>query len=752
MVFLVAACSETGGSSSRTKQNLVVAVDPVTGEEIVTTQSEARTVRFFSRDNLRETYFTGDTNPRLGNDDNTGPRGFLNLARVNTGPDGARQGNAEAYDKLTAEDIVVEPLRRQQVIGNQWQPKFSETRTVSLNYTDEPLGDVVQDILGGILGVNFVTSETLEGTLTFRSEQRFARSELVQLLSDVLARNGYLIQYFNGVYHIGLPSELETLTGLRGRTGLEDDQTYIIRLRRDTPNELTDVVASLIPPGNTIARVPDSRNLLVRGDPSQFVAIEELVLSLIDIGPGNQEMAIFPTRNSPPETVADQINVIYQQRQIADILVIPVDSTPGVLVVANDARTLVEVRRLVRNLDVENRDAPQVRVVQLKYLNAEDMAQRLAEIFSGSGVPSQGDGVLAGDRRETSNIIQAAIDGANAGADVRGGAVDGGDNLPVPRFLRGRTGDANDTENGQPAAPSQQTFRPIDEIGFAANSRNNALLVKSRFAEFKRIKEVVEALDVPLAQVVIEATIVEVDINDSLQYGIQAFLQTGGFALRSSSTSGPADPGGSGFVATLNTSVGSTSIQGVISALQSVTNVRVISSPYLTVVDGAKSRLSVGDQIPFVTASQTSNSNGSVTVTQEVNAKDVGVILDVTPRISPDNTVFLDITQQVSSARNVETEAGQNPVIAQRSIQSQITVESGRTVLLGGLIQERTDNSENGIPVLRKIPVVGEAFNRTNNVQTRSELLVMITPKVVRNSDQLNTLTRKLKWWTNANR
>jgi general secretion pathway protein D len=190
---------------------------------------------------------------------------------------------------------------------------------------------------------------------------------------------------------------------------------------------------------------------------------------------------------------------------------------------------------------------------------------------------------------------------------------------------------------------------------------------------------------------------------------------------------------------------GDTTIQAVVTALQSVTNVRVISSPYLTVVDGATSRLNVGDQIPFVIASQTSQSGGQVTVTQEIETRDIGVILSVTPRISPNNAVLLEIEQEVSSARVAETVAGANPIVSQRRVQSQIVVQSGGTVLLGGLIQERTDTGESGVPVLRRIPGLGELFNRTDNTQARSELLILITPRVVRNANALDDLTRTLR-------
>ena len=282
-------------------------------------------------------------------------------------------------------------------------------------------------------------------------------------------------------------------------------------------------------------------------------------------------------------------------------------------------------------------------------------------------------------------------------------------------------------------------------ISIVADARNNALIVRSSFKDFRRINDVVRTLDSAPSQVVIEATILEVNINDALQFGVQAFLQKAGLTTRSSIDGTAQDPGGAGFAAVISEVRGESNVQFVLSALQSATDVKVISSPYLTVTNGGTARLSVGDQVPFVVASQSSSSGGTVTVTQEVSSRDVGVILDVSPNISPTNIVTLDIDQQISSAVNTQTNLGGNPTISQRSVSSQVNVASGKTVLLGGLIQERSDRGETGVPVASKIPVVGNLFKQTQDTQTRSELLIMITPRVVRNTNQLADLTRQLQ-------
>lgn len=516
------------------------------------------------------------------------------------------------------------------------------------------------------------------------------------------------------------------------------------------PSNLVEVVNTLIPPGNRVSQAEGSGSLVVTGDPSQFASIGELVRALVESRPKLQALAIVPVRRTPPETIAEQVTAVFAQRGLADVLLVPVPTVPGLLVVANTRETVSQVTTLVSQLDVENRDRAQVRIIQLRHPQAADLAARLNEVL--------GDGPLVPPRDadpapEASAIIAAAIETANTGEPVRPASATSG--IRAPRFIRGTDGPLpGQTAAQAPAAPAAGATRaampaPVsagEPISFSADTRNNALLVRSNFQEFQRIQEVVRALDVPLAQVVIEATIIEVDINDQLQYGVQLYLERFGLTVRSSNGTGrPVDPGGGGFVGTWGGTRGATSIQAVVTALQSVTNVRVISSPYLSVVDGATSRLNVGDQIPFVIASQTSQSGGQVTVTQEIETRDVGVILNVTPRISPDNSVMLGIVQEVSSARSSQTVAGANPVISQRRVQSQIVVQSGGTVLLGGLIQERTDTGENGVPVLRRIPGVGTLFNRTDNTTARSELWVLIAPQVVRNADTLDSLTRQLR-------
>ena len=737
-VFALVACTD-GPKVDSPRKALVVVRDPATGAELITTAPEAQKINFFSRENLRATNFSSNANPRFGGDTSGDPTGYLDTRSSNRQPGDMEANRGAFYTEVGGRDVVIEPIPPKRIIGGEWQGSLDDA-TVQLEFTDEPLESVVQRILGGILGVNYNLGQGIEGTVTFRSEQRFTKKQVLEALSDILARNGYLMQYFNGVYHIGSPGEMQTLTGIRAASSSENEETTVMRLRRKAPDNLADIINSILPAGTSIQLVDEGNGVMINGDPGQFDAIE----GLVNVVMGDNQLghlAIIPLRRSPPEVVADRLTTLYERRE-NELVLVPVETIPGILVMASQPSLIAELETIARQLDVENRDTPKVRVIQLRYLDPTELAGQLNSLVDTVSVGPNPSGPVSD--RELSNIVSSAIDRANP---VRVQPSDDGEGsiaVPPARFTGAN---AAQGQGGQAAGAQGRAERPGggSEITFSPDDRNRALLVRSTFAEFRQIQEVIKSMDVPLSQVAIEATILEVNISDELQYGVQAFLQRNGFSGRSSDTTGAGMPEGGGFASTLSVTRGDTSIDLVLQALQSVTDVKVISSPYLTVVDGATSRLAVGDQIPFTIASQTSNSNGTVTVTQETDVRDVGVILSVTPRVSPDNSVLLEITQEVSSAREVSTAGGSNPIISQRSITSQIAVQSGASVLLGGLMQERTETTENGIPVIRRIPVIGEAFNRTEDTQSRSELLVMITPRVVRTDSQMADVTRKLR-------
>ena len=287
-----------------------------------------------------------------------------------------------------------------------------------------------------------------------------------------------------------------------------------------------------------------------------------------------------------------------------------------------------------------------------------------------------------------------------------------------------------------------------------ADNRNNALLVYATSAEYELVAAALERLDIVPLQVFIEATIAEVTLNDTLKYGLEWFFDVGNhtvsFNTTGVTTSNPAPsglifsqfPGFSWLFATNDVRV-------VLNALTQITDVKVISSPTLLVLDNEPARLQVGDQVPISVRSSTSVIDPDAPVVNEIEYRDTGVILDIIPRVNSNGMVVLDIIQEVSDVVGATADPTLTetitPTIAQRRIASTVSVSSGETVALGGLIRDSDTDAVTGVPLLSDIPILGNLFKTTSDVQRRTELLVLLTPRVVRDSNDARTVTNELR-------
>jgi general secretion pathway protein D len=295
------------------------------------------------------------------------------------------------------------------------------------------------------------------------------------------------------------------------------------------------------------------------------------------------------------------------------------------------------------------------------------------------------------------------------------------------------------------AAPGAEEGIPLDAQARArivADERNNALLIMATPAQYRAVLAAVRQLDVVPLQVLIEATIAEVTLNDQLRYGLQWFFNFGNSTITFSQVaSGLVNPVFPAF----NYIFQSNDARVVLSALTSVTDVRIISAPHLLVLDNEQARLQVGDQVPIVTQQATSVIDPDAPLVNTVEYRDTGVILEIIPHVNSSGLVILDIIQEVSDVAETVTSGIDSPTIQQRQVASTVVVQTGETVALGGLIRDRHTEGETGIPVLSEIPVLGNLFKTTTNTDDRTELLILLTPRVVRNANDARALTEELR-------
>jgi len=253
-----------------------------------------------------------------------------------------------------------------------------------------------------------------------------------------------------------------------------------------------------------------------------------------------------------------------------------------------------------------------------------------------------------------------------------------------------------------------------------------------------------DKIDISPVEVRIDATIAEVDLTGALQYGTQFFFKSGGInAVLTQGTSAALTTNFPGFVLSGH---GGDAAPLAISLLQSVTKVNVLSSPELMVLDGQAASLQVGNLVPYLSQTSQSTLTSNAPIVNSINYRETGVILQVTPHVGSDGLVTLDVAQEVSAVQPTTTTSGINsPTFSDRAVTSRVAIQDGQTIGLAGLIQDSDSHQNQGIPYLKNIPLLGDAFGSQNNQRTRTELLVLITPHVIRTESDAAAFTADLR-------
>jgi general secretion pathway protein D len=282
-----------------------------------------------------------------------------------------------------------------------------------------------------------------------------------------------------------------------------------------------------------------------------------------------------------------------------------------------------------------------------------------------------------------------------------------------------------------------------NSVRIVPSPENNALLINATPTEYSVIEAALKRLDTRPIQVLIEASLAEVTLTDDMRYGLQwSYLGGDGPAVLSESATGSVSQAFPGFSYLFT---GRSDIRAVLNAIESLTNVRVISNPKLLVLNNREAQLQIGDQVPIIVQSAVGTVGDDSPIVNSVQFRDTGVILRVTPRVNKSGLVILEVSQEVSDVVPTTTSGIDSPTIQQRKFNSTVAVQDGETIALGGLIRETKSRSGSGLPFLRRIPWLGELFGSTVRGTRRTELIVLMTPKVIQTADDSAELLEKLK-------
>jgi general secretion pathway protein D len=658
-----------------------------------------------------------------------------------------------------------------------------------LNFENTPVTTVAKVVLGDILGIGYTIDPRVQGTVSLVSVRPVAKSDIIFVLENALRLSGIVLVRDTVGYRL-TPLGDAVGSGRVDAAASNPEPGYgvsVVPLQYVSAQTLLKLMDSFATkPG--MVRADATRNLLlIQGSGAERRTAVDTALSFDVDWMRGQSVGIFPIANSSPEPLIAELEKIVDSGENGlsqnVIKFQPVGRLNAIMVVSRKAELLRTAATWIRRLDRADTARTSVHVYHVKYGDARQIARVLTDMFIGASSSNLLDGadnqIAPGSGTSaTSSADRLSLNGngssSSGGFGARGQNGSGrpsafGVQQPAVPAASNATGagslDSKATSSGGPPA--------LQGVRITPDAVNNTLLIYADRENYRIIEATLYQLDQQQLQVAIDATIAEVTLNDQLNYGVQLYLTShnlglkpnNGSFLNTQSTSAPGvttttttDPvtgvaTAAGTVANAfinrafpgaNLLIGSeTQPSAILDALHEVTSVRVLSNPSLVVINNQSATLQVGDVVPVSTGSATVLTTNN-TVVNTIDYRNTGIILHVSPRINANGNVRLDVEQEISNV-SPTTANSLTPTVSERRVKSSISVATGQTVLLAGLISEQQNGNRNGIPLLDQIPGVGDAFSHQNKSTARTELIIFIRPQIIRNGVDAHFVAEELR-------
>ena len=633
---------------------------------------------------------------------------------------------------------------------------------VMLNFTNQSIVAIINTIMGDLLQENYSIAQGVTGEVSFSTSRPIPKDQAMDVLESLLGwTNNAMIR--------------------------QGDRYVILPASKAVAGQLTPSIGMGAPP----------RGMSVRLYPLQFISATEMQKLLKPFARENAFLLVDPARNvigmaGTPEELANYQGTIQtfdvdwlrgmsvgvfglQRANVAELMpelqkvfgtesgtplagmlrFLPIERTNSIVVISSQPQYLQEVGQWIRTIDEGGGNEPQLYVYDVRNMKAADLARYLRQIYGTGAIQDQAPAQVAPGLSTTvlsspvgsgSGLGRGSLGSAGRGTAGGFGGMSGDPSQGISRTF-GSTGEEQEGEGNLAGGVEAGDDKGLDDsTRITAQKSSNQLLVRTRPSHWAEIESAIRRLDNAPMQVQIETRILEVTLSDELDLGVQWYL---GNLAGNSTTEGIADARGSqgalgfggvglGPADALFYSFVGGDLQVAIRALEATGKTQVLSAPSLVVMNNQQAQIQVGDNIPI--SQTTVNTINTDTTLSSVEYIQTGVILDVVPRINPGGLVYLDIHQQVSDA-GATTSDDINPRISTRSIATQVAVQSGETVLLGGLIRQDDVNTRSQVPYLGRIPGLGWLFGASTQSKGRTDLIVLITPRVVTSSSEARSVT-----------
>ncbi|PIX60922.1 MAG: type II secretion system protein GspD [Lysobacterales bacterium CG_4_10_14_3_um_filter_64_11] len=615
------------------------------------------------------------------------------------------------------------------------RPAIPPVGEATFNFEGESVLAVVKAILGDLLQQNYVIAPEVQGTVTLSTPRPVNADQALSLLEMALSWNNASMVWSNGRYNI-VPVSKAVAGNLAPRVGSgagsRGFEVRAVPLKFIAALEMEKLLKPFAREGSVL-NVDPGRNLIVVSGTSSELDNYLRTIQIFDVDwLAGMSVGIFPLRAQEAGKVVDQLNQVFGEKggtPLTGMLrFMPLEGINAVMVITHQPKYLADAEQWIQRIDLGG-EGSSLFVYEVQYAKATDLADQLNQVFGAGGAARNGRG-----------------------------AADPFNISPGLDSVRVRT-----LENGAPSSPAAPpasgsgnaiSLGNTENVFISAVEESNALLVRASAGQWDSIRRAIERLDQMPLQVHVEAQVVEVTLNETLNYGVSWFFgnEIGATNLALSQTLDGVRNVGSRITPTgaAFTFVGP-SAEAAISALDSVSDLRVLSAPSVLVRNNVEATFSSGLQLPVQSTiinpvlgdgtGGNSNSNFS-----QVQFRQTGITLTVTPRANSDGTVFMKITQEVSSPVAPSADnplVGGNQSVNTNNLTTEVAVRSGETVILAGLIKTEGSKATGGFPGLSRIPFIGALFGSRNTTNNRSELVILITPTLVNDPSSARKLTEE---------
>lgn len=644
-------------------------------------------------------------------------------------------------------------------------------QALALNFKDADI-DAVVGAFGHLLNRTFIIDPRVRGKITLETPRPVSPGRAYELLKSALRLQGFAIVEAGAIARVLPEADAKLQAGAVGvghaPGGGDQIVTQVFRLNYESASALVPVLRPLIAPNNTIVAYPNNNTLVITDYASNLQRLGRIIGTLDS--PASSEVEIVPVRHALATDLAAQVSRLLDDAsrtggQAPGAVVDPgqrvsllADSRiNAILIRATSPARMNLAKTLIGRLDQPASEPGNIRVVYLRNAEAVRLVQVLRAVLvsqtSGPGASQLSPGMQA--LQTQAGQVNQTLQGASGLQGQAGGA---GGSTPATSAL-------------QPANASAGVVTvAAGGAVIAADPATNSLIITAPDPIYRNLRAVIDKLDARRVQVYIESLIVEVSAERAMELGVQwQFLgQPSGTGVIGG-TNLPARGTGANIIdaatnilgvgrglnvgvvssrpllggtsANGNASVGPINLGFLARALETQAGANILATPNLVTLDNEEARIIIGQNVPFVTGSfaNTGSAGGAVNPFQTIERRDVGTTLRVRPQVAEGGTVRMQIFQEVSSVQDASLAAGL--ITNKRAIESNVLVDDGQLVVLGGLIEERLEGSVGMVPGLGKLPVIGNLFRYDNRKRVKTNLMVFLRPVVLRNPDASQTLT-----------